>query len=145
MTSLFGLTPSPLVTVCHYFAWPPSPLGWWHTFWMAPNAIHKDCGQQNSLQIKIPCRSWDLSVSSEIELAMDDCILFRKWKKMLFLIKIANFLIILSLQRVHCLVVESKNVKPKHTYGGILFLSNRTFWLRITSLFTFEINYNSGA
>ena len=36
VTSLFGLTPFPLVTLCHYFAWPPSPLGRWDTFWMAP-------------------------------------------------------------------------------------------------------------
>ena len=32
VTSLLGLIPSPLVTLCHYFAWSPSPLGQWHTF-----------------------------------------------------------------------------------------------------------------
>ena len=36
MKSLFGVTPSPFVTLWHYFAWPPSPLGRWHTFLMAP-------------------------------------------------------------------------------------------------------------
>ena len=38
VTSLFGVTPSPHVTLCQDFSLTPSPLGEWHTFCMAPRA-----------------------------------------------------------------------------------------------------------
>ena len=37
VTSLFCLTPSPLVTHCNFLLDPPPPLSRWQTFWIAPN------------------------------------------------------------------------------------------------------------